>query len=266
MYIKFGSAMKLHIKIVSLLSFCVLSIVAQEINYVNVAENRQSVGLCIMATGKYVQFAAQLIESAERYFLPEHNRIYFVFTDHVQDLPQAPNIIPVYQKRLGWPYDTMMRCSVYLQHAVLYKDLDYMFACDVDMRFVDLVGDEILGMRVATQHPGYVGRRGTYETNPKSQAYVHPHEGSIYFAGGFYGGSKDEFIAMNRTLLERISVDLDQGIMPLWHDESHLNRYFIDYKPTIILSPSYCYPEGWNLNYHQRLLALNKNHAQMRAD
>lgn len=258
--------MKLHIKIVSILSFCVLGIVAQEINSVKVTENKHSIGLCIMATGKYVQFVSQLIESAERYFLTEHNRMYFVFTDSVDKVPQAPHIIPVYQKRLGWPYDTMMRCSVYIQHVDLYQDLDYMFACDVDMRFVDIVGDEILGMRVATQHPGYVGRRGTYETNPLSCAYVRSGEGSIYFAGGFYGGSKGEFIAMNQILFERITVDLNQGIMPIWHDESHLNRYFIDYKPTIILSPSYCYPEGWNLKYHPRLLALNKNHAQMRAD
>jgi histo-blood group ABO system transferase len=258
--------MKSHIKILSILSFCVLGIVAQEINSVRATENKHSIGLCIMATGKYVQFASQLIESAERYFLPEHDRTYFVFTDSVDKVPQDQNIIPVYQKRLGWPYDTMMRCSVYIQHADLYKYLDYMFASDADMRFVDIVGNEILGMRVATQHPGYVGKRGTYETNPLSCAYVRPNEGSIYFAGGFYGGSKDEFIAMNQILFERITADLQQGIMPVWHDESHLNRYFIDYKPTIILSPSYCYPEGWNLNYHPRLLALNKNHAQMRAD
>jgi histo-blood group ABO system transferase len=225
---------------------------------------RTHIGLLVMATGKYVQFVQPLIESAERYFLPAHRRTYFIFTDHIDEVPHADNIVPVFQERLGWPYDTMMRCLVYSKHTELYDDLDYMFACDADMRFVDTVGDEVLGLRVATQHPGYVGRRGTYETNPHSQAYIAAHEGTCYFAGGFYGGSQTEFIRLNQMLYERIRIDLDNGIMPLWHDESHLNRYFIDYKPTTILSPSYCYPEGLNLPYQPRLIALNKNHAKMR--
>ena len=224
------------------------------------------IGLLIVATGKYIQFVEPLIKSAEQYFLPCNERTYFVFTDHVDQSPKAPNIVTVYQKRLGWPHDTMMRCWVYVQHKELYNDLDFMFACDADMLFVDTVGDEILETRVATQHPGYVGKRGTYETNQNSRAYVAQHEGAYYFAGGFYGGSKDEFITMNQTLYERIKIDIDNGIMPIWHDESHLNRYFIDFEPTNILSPSYCYPDDWNLNYHPRLLALNKNHAQMRAN
>ena len=219
-----------------------------------------------MATGKYTQFVRPLIDSAERYFLPAHKRTYFIFTDHLDEVPQAENIIPVYQQRLGWPHDTMMRCLVYVKNKELYNDLDFMFACDADMLFVDTVGDEILGTRVATQHPGYVGKPGTYETNPQSRAYVGPHEATYYFAGGFYGGSKDEFITLNQTLYERIAIDLDNNIMPVWHDESHLNRYFIDFKPTKILSPSYCYPEDWRLKYHPRLLALNKNHAKMRAN
>ena len=141
-----------------------------------------------------------------------------------------------------------------------------MFACDADMRFVDTVGDEILGDRVATQHPCYVGRRGTYETNQKSLAYIAPMKASITLPEDFMVARKQEFIILNQTLYERITVDLDNGIMPVWHDESHLNRYFIDFKPTVFLSPSYCYPEDWQLNYHPRLLALNKNHAQMRTN
>ncbi len=224
------------------------------------------VGLVVVATGKYIQFVTPLIESADRFFVPGHKRTYFIFTDHVDEAPKADNIVTVCQKRLGWPQDTMMRCWIYVKNKELYNDLDYIFACDADMRFADIVGDEILGSRVGTQHPGYVGRRGTYETNPSSRAYIAPHEGKFYFAGGFYGGSASEFITLNETLYERITIDLNNGIMPVWHDESHLNRYFIDFEPTVILSPSYCYPEDWNLNYHPRLLAIVKNHALVRAD
>ena len=31
-----------------------------------------------------------------------------------------------------------------------------------------------------------------------------------------------------------------------------------------ILSPSYCYPENWKLKYPKKLLALDKNHDEIR--
>lgn len=123
-----------------------------------------------------------------------------------------------------------------------------------------------MGERVATQHPGFVGRRGTYETDPRSTAYVAPHEGECYFAGGFNGGSKDNFMHMASTITRRIQRDFDffPNKIAIWHDESHVNRYFIDYKPTVILSPSYCYPGALSIPYHKRLVALDKNHSEMR--
>lgn len=223
---------------------------------------RYNIGLLIMATGKYVQFIEPLITSARTYFCTNHNVTYFVFTDG--QIPEQNDVVTMYQERLGWPYDTMMRCIVYNGHRDELEKMDYLFALDADMRFVDTVGYEILSNLVATQHPGYVGRRGTYETRQQSTAYIPPHEGSCYFAGGFYGGTSTEFLRMAQTMQENIYTDLKNGIVAIWHDESHLNRYFINHQPTLILSPSYCYPENWRLPYHKRLLALDKNHAALR--
>ena len=113
-----------------------------------------NIGLLIMATGKYTVFLPQLLASADKYFLPGHNRTYFIFTDG--QVPQGDNIIRIEQKRLGWPYDTMMRFAVYANAAKYFANCDYLFACDADMLFVDIVGDEILGKRVATRHPGFI--------------------------------------------------------------------------------------------------------------
>jgi histo-blood group ABO system transferase len=157
-----------------------------------------------------------------------------------------------------------MRYEMYYKAKDLYKDLDYIFATDADMLFVDTVGDEILSERVATQHPGFVGRLGTYETNQNSTAYVDITKAKYYFAGGFNGGSKNEFFRLAETITKNIYVDLSKNLIAVWHDESHLNKYYIDNQPTLILSPSYCYPESWKLPYQKRLLALDKNHAQMR--
>ena len=225
----------------------------------------KSIGLCIMATGKYVYFVDQLVSSAEKFFVPGHKRTYFVFTDRLNELPKNPRIVPVYQKRLGWPYDTMMRMDVYLTNKELFNTVDYVFACDADMRFVDYVGDEILHDSVGTLHPGFTSKRGSYDKNPLSLACVKDHEGSHYFAGGFYGGSRDNFITLLENITQKIQTDLNHNIIALWHDESHLNRYFIDHEPSCILNTSYCYPEGWSLSNPPKLVALHKSKAYWRS-
>lgn len=219
-----------------------------------------NVGLLIMATGKYINFVPPLIESAKKYFCPGHQVTFFVFTDG--QLPPGDDIVSFHQSRLGWPYDTMMRFEVYASHKDVLLTQDYLFACDADMLFVDTAGDEILGERVATMHPGFVNQRGSYETNPRSTAYVAENEGCHYFAGGFFGGSAREVMTIAETCSAHINQDLQRGIIAVWHDESHWNRYCIDYKPTVILSPSYCYPESWNLPFKKKLLALDKNHKE----
>lgn len=224
----------------------------------------EQIGVLIMATGKYINFVPRLINSAEEFFCKNHKVTYYVFTDGILEMPSSTNVITIFQERLGWPYDTMNRYHVYLKHASMLSSNDYLFSCDADMLFVGNVGDEILGKRVATQHPGFVGKRGSYESNPLSLACIHSWEGEQYFAGGFYGGTADEVLKMAKINAKNIDTDLENGIIAVWHDESHWNRYCIDYKPTVILTPSYCYPESWNLNYEKKLLALDKNHTEYR--
>jgi len=225
---------------------------------------RHKVGLLIVATGRYIEFVEPLVKSAEKHFLPGHDVTYFVFTN--RELPNLEcNIVKIEQKRLGWPYDTMMRYEMYYNAKDHFEDIDYLYACDADMLFVDTVGNEILGDRVATKHPGFIGKRGTYETKRKtSMAYVNSNEGKYYFAGGFNGGKTVQFLNLCKTVTENIYKDLEKKIIAIWHDESHINRYYIDNPPTIMLTPSYCYPEQWKLPYHKRLLALDKNHQAMR--
>ncbi len=219
-----------------------------------------NVGLLVMATGRYIHFVPPLIESSEKYFCNNHHVTYFIFTDN--PFPASDNVVVIYQGRLGWPFDTMMRFHAYYKQKDLLEKQDYLFACDADMLFVDSVGDEILSNLVSTQHPGFVGHRGSYETNPLSKACIYDNEGEQYFAGGFYGGSSKEFLKVASTCAKNINDDLNKGFIAVWHDESHLNRYFVDHKPTKILTPSYCYPESWKLPYQKRLLALDKNHSE----
>jgi histo-blood group ABO system transferase len=244
-----------------------------------VREDHLHIGLCIMATGRYIAFVKPLLDSAEKYFCPQHKKSYFIFTDGACDellsSSYKDKIVIIPQKRLGWPYDTLMRFSVYNQHKNLFVQTDYMFATDADMLFVDVEGNEILHDRVATQHPGFEknkplwGSEPPYDRNSTSTAYIPYNKGTHYFAGGFYGGTTKEFMKMAETITNNIITDLEKyNYVALWHDESHLNRYFIDNTPSIILDRSYCYPEnGMDKGYPEccpKLLALDKKHNEMR--
>ncbi len=221
------------------------------------------VGLFVMATGRYVEFVDPLIDSAEKHFCKDHEVTYFVFTD--QPLKERKNLVKIYQKRLGWPLDTMNRYHVYYENRKAWEDMDYVYALDADMLFVGDVGTEIIGERVATLHPGFIGKLGPHsQTTIFSNAFIHKKNRKRYFAGGFYGGSIKEVLKLFEINIERIDDDLSRGVIPAWHDESFWNKYLTEHPPTVVLSPSYCYPESWSLSYEKKLLALDKEHEDLR--
>jgi len=80
---------------------CVLFVVLFNIIMPVIAEdsvdNKVHVGFLVVATGKYIRYIEALFKSAEKYFLPGHPRTFFVFTDRLDEAPQGPNIVAVYQ-------------------------------------------------------------------------------------------------------------------------------------------------------------------------
>jgi histo-blood group ABO system transferase len=225
-------------------------------------DKKYNVAVCVVATGKYASFAERMIESARTHFLTRHQVTYIVFTDGA--FPEAQDVIKVNKAREGWPFDTLKRFHAYDAERGLLDRFDYVFAIDADMQFAGPVNDEILSDLVGTQHPGFVGKRGTYEKKKDSTAYVAPTEGKVYFAGAFYGGKKSEFLKLVKSTKQKIDSDLAHNYIAKWHDESHLNRYFIDHPPSRVLSPSYCYPESWKMDYPKKIVALDKNHEEVR--
>jgi histo-blood group ABO system transferase len=183
----------------------------------------------------------------------------------------------------------MLRFHVYYKYKTILAGMDYLYASDVDMLFVNDVGDEIIGDLVATISPGFyrTGRSEDYERNEKSLACVPAGYGKHYFAGGFWGGRKDNFLTACLTCALRIAKDLGAGVIAKYHDESHWNHYCMKTPPTVVLTPEYCAPESrvWYtidgiqfecaackpdrveytsvdgaVSYPKRLVALDKDH------
>ena len=142
------------------------------------------------------------------------------------------------------------------------------------MRIDEVVtSEEVCGDLVATRH-GYQSfspaNVQSFDRNPKSLAFVSPDEETVsYYAGGFNGGKTEVFMQMAETIADRVNKDLENNVVALWHDESHMNRYLIDNPPTLDLDPTYCYAEefiGTEYPFFPgKIIALKKNHSELRS-
>ena len=217
--------------------------------------------LLFIATGeRYRQYAEGMIRSAKEFFF-EHDTIVFA------DGPVEGASWVFKKEPLGYPNETLRRYNTFMTQEALLRSYDYLFYSDADMKLIAPVkpGDICSGGITATLHPGYFGNSGTPERNPKSTAYIDRDATNHYFCGGFNGGTSKAYMDMAATIAKNVDTDAANGIIAVWHDESHLNRYLYENPPARILTPSFCTPEGyhdhwgWTMKqFPPVLLALHK--------
>lgn len=228
--------------------------------------------ICILtiATNKYLQFVEKLYDDIAERFLPGSEINCLLFTDH--EVETSDNVKVHYIDHEPWPMPTLKRYNYFVKEKNFILEHDYCFYFDADMRIDNPVGGEVLSEGiVATKHP-YQSFHSiqdmSYDRNPESLAYVPYGEGKTYYAGGFNGGKTDKFIEMAEIISDRVNRDLEKGVIALWHDESHMNRYLIDNPPALELTPSYCYAEefyGTDYPFYPKIIALKKNHNELRS-
>lgn len=207
------------------------------------------IAILYICTGRYIIFWDDFYKTMEKNFLPGYEKTYFVFTDDTtKKFPS--NVVKIYQKQLPWPLITLLRYHFFQEIIPQLQQYDYIYFLNANMMPIRKIGTEIFpsteqGLAV-TKHPGYYRIKNpdllTYDRNKKSHAYIPYGEGSYYFMGGFNGGRTPDFIQLIDTIVRWTEVDLKKGIIPLWHDESYLNRYMINYMKTknpLILSEKY---------------------------
>lgn len=244
------------------------------------------VGLMFVAINPpYWSYSRQVIEGVKQFFLPGHETEIMLWTD-MQNWPEAKDVnygatvFPV--DTMEWPYPTLMRYHYFLGQEEYLKKFDYLFYLDLDMRVVGIVGDEILGNGLtAAPHPGYCIRQNMwapFEPNPSSAAYIKqpgriiekngsPLFEPFYAAGGFQGGTTDAFLKAMHEMKRTIDLDMDQGYIARWNDESHWNKYLFDNPPSVYLNASYIYPDSmiedyykkiWGRDYTPRMITITK--------
>ncbi|XP_018417571.1 PREDICTED: histo-blood group ABO system transferase-like [Nanorana parkeri] len=237
------------------------------------------IGLTVFAIKKYTGFVQTFIESAEKFFMVGHKVTYYIFTDQASDIPAftlrdgrklAILEVPSYQR---WQDVSMRRMEMIGDQSRLrfIHEVDYLVCVDVDMRFSDEVGVEILSDVFGTLHPGFYSasrEQFTYERRAQSTAYIPKDEGDFYYAGGYFGGTVEEVYRLTNFCHNAMVADIEKQIEAIWHDESYLNKYFLYQKPTKILSPEYLWDNDFEVPgflKRRRFVAVPKNHNAIRS-
>lgn len=220
--------------------------------------------ICIItiATNRYIQFVERLLDNIEEHFLNEHDIQCLLFTDHEVETSDNVKVSQIGHK--PWPEPALKKYNYINSQSDYLKNFDYLYLFDADVGIVANVGEEVLQDLVGVLHPYKIlepEKPGTYEKRKESTAYVADEDHNKYYAAAFVGGKSSNFLKMAKTISERVDQDERNGIIAKWHDESHLNKYFIENPPTD-LSPSYMFPEeliGYSqYPFEPKIVALKK--------
>jgi hypothetical protein len=256
------------------------------------------VGIVSIATNSYFTYWLEMVKSAYLAVDDGTPLSFYLFTDQPDRIHEIDQFrdkfrfsvvkIPSYT----WPDATIKRYEVIhenrdlLQNRVLlYLDSDMLIQQNFIVGILELVEHSEM---IFVLHPGYFrpsgfdlflfylsnpkmfardtilrikcGGLGAWETRRESAAYVPRKLRIRYVCGGTWFGLNRTFLDCVQHLKNQVTLDDDNSVMAVWHDESHLNKLASNRKFGFV-DPRYCFdPRFPNLkNLPNVIEAVNKN-------
>jgi hypothetical protein len=233
------------------------------------------VAICFIGTGKYLNFLPKYYENIQEYFLPGVEKTFLVFTDGEGDFPED---VKVYrQEHLEWPYVTLKRFEIIQKAKEEIEKNDWFVFIDADALVVDAINKEeffdetkpFFGVHHPChflQMPPHNKYPGAFETNPESLSHIKETDDlTVYYQGCLWGGKVPDVLELIDELNNRVNEDLKNNVIAVWHDESHLNKFFIERKELVhTLGPEFAYPEVFSdcCNFSKKVVHLSKDNSK----
>lgn len=225
-----------------------------------------NIDIVFIGTNNYINFFNKFYDSFNNNFCTDSNKTFHVFTDSKID--KTPNTIIHTIQHEKWPYITLKRFNFIKKYLNEFKS-DYCFFIDSDMlavkpfKFSQL---QITKKFIGVLHPGQLisgidyYKNSSLEKNKLSSAFFDPTLLKTYFQGCLWGGTNKGFKEIVNQLSTNVSSDLENNIVALWHDETHLNKFFnLNYNDVNILHSQFAYPEKWSLGCTPIIIHIEKD-------
>ena len=190
------------------------------------------INILVLASGaRHSAFAKKMIASVEKYFCTDISKRFIIFTDDPKSFMGFNESTIVKIDHLPKPLVTLMRFHYFLRVKDLIGDGDLVYYIDSDMEIVKNINIEEIkpnqeNQYVAVQHPWSLTQKDNdimVCRNEESTAFVQNIK--TYYQGCFYGAQKKDFYKLVDECNYNINKDLDNRLIAVWHDESHLNKY-----------------------------------------
>lgn len=191
------------------------------------------IAIIFVGTAKYKKFFEGYYEGIMKNFLPRVEKTIFAFTDEPSNPAfDKPNVVIKKIEHLKWPFITLFRFKFIKSVKEELLTFDNIFFIDADLWAINPINEEEFPLDkplLGVQHPGFIGKIGTFETDTRSKANIfdNKYDLSKYRQGCLWGGKTNSVIEMVEELDDWIEEDLRNQIVAVWHDESHMNKYFL---------------------------------------
>lgn len=255
-------------------------------------------GIVSIATRDYLSYWKSQANSIDRNIKGSASVSLYLFTDKVQEAELFAQSLSNLSTKvfeipsLGWPDATLLRYRIISKAMEFLKTETVLMYLDADMLVtqpldVDQVVRIAVEQMVLVRHPGFYRPRGTsalimyvkhpkllfadllmrvmrgglgsWESRPRSAAFVTRSKRIEYICGGIWWGKTELFLKLASELEDSVDADLSSGVMAVFHDESHLNMWSTK-NPHFLESPEYCFAEGypWLEGMNPKILAVEK--------
>ena len=214
------------------------------------------IAIIYICTGKYTDLWVDFYRSSQENLLPNHKKIYHLFTDCAELSEKLTNESDCAIHRIkheAWPGPSLHRYRYIwsIREELRSEQCEMVIFFNANSFFHRRVNLSDIGINstyqlFGVQHPGYAGLHAwlcPYERRKRLSCYVPWSYRGSYLQGCLQGGHTEEVIQMAEMLSNLTEIDTRKGLMARWHDESYWNHW-ATFNRVKVLPTGYAAP--WN--------------------